>query len=395
MRVRGRVVPVDRELAADLAANLAALYDGAEQDIVAEIAARARDAVDHPEQQASLLARLVAWVRRILGRINRQVGPSVQEALAEAFRRGGREALAEVAELLGVDRDRVRRLRENEPASAALLRLIDTLTTGLGGTHLRVLRWTQDTYRAVVAASAASVLTGSQTRLQASQAAFDRLVDQGVTGFRDASGRNWSLQSYVEMAVRTATAQAAVQGHLDQLGQLGVDLVVVSDVQGECALCRPWEGRVLARSGVAGARTVDVEHATIDGRMVPVKVAGSVAEAVEAGLLHPGCRHSLSSYTPGITKLPTSTADPQGEKDRNRLRVLERHVRHWKLREAAALDDTARLLARRKVNAWQQEIRAHTARTGLNRQSAREQVQKRSQTPRAAVRVTQRPRAAS
>jgi hypothetical protein len=84
----------------------------------------------------------------------------------------------------------------------------------------------------------------------------------------------------------------------------------------------------------------------------------------------------VSAYLPGATRLPPagSTADPDGDKARQRLRLLERRVRAAKRQEAAALDDTARRAARARVREVQAQIRNHVATTSAKRQPAREQI---------------------
>src|SRR5690606_4978208 len=136
---------------------------------------------------------------------------------------------------------------------------------------------------------AAAPVLGVQTRRQAAQSAFDAFADRGVRGFVDSRGRSWELRSYVEMAMRSATARAAVEAHSDRLGAAGVELVIVSQAPEECPLCRPWERKVLARAGAPGAREVQVEHGIEDGEMVTVQVAGSLPEARGKGLMHPNC----------------------------------------------------------------------------------------------------------
>lgn len=86
------------------------------------------------------------------------------------------------------------------------------------------------------------------------------------------------------------------------------------------------------------------------------------------------CRHSLSAYLPGVTKVPTDTADPQGDEDRQRLRALERRLRRWKLKQAATIDPAAKRALGRTVREVQAEIRDHVAATGLIRQRHRESV---------------------
>lgn len=397
-------MPVDRTLAEDLTRTLADLYADAERQLAAQIAERLAAGLPEPTWAADRLAALTTlrrWVERLLQQLAGQRSEHIAQAVVLAYVRGGREALDEIARLqlsqyerlaLGNQVESMARLaavaeqhaaalsaqvaaaRTVLPGIDAVQQLAFNLASTLQGTHLPVLRWALDAYRTVVARASSPVLLGVQTRRQAAQQAWEQLLGQGITGFTDRAGRRWDLASYVEMAVRTTVAQAATQGHLDRLGQAGIDLVIVSNAPQECVLCRPWEGKVLARVGPPGARTVELEHATIDGRMVTVHIAGTVAEAIAAGLMHPNCRHSLSAYLPGITKAPTGTEDPAGDKARQQLRYLERGVRSWKLRAAAPIDPAAGVKAKSKVREWQGRIRQHLATTGLHRQPHREQI---------------------
>lgn len=123
------------------------------------------------------------------------------------------------------------------------------------------------------------------------------------------------------------------------------------------------------------AFTVSVESAVDDG-MVTVHVAGTVADATSGGLFHPSCRHSLSAYLPGATKVPTHTADPQGDAARQRLRELERRVRKQRLLADAAIDPVAGKEYAAKARALQGQIRDHVAASkdlGIKRKPEREQ----------------------
>src|SRR5690606_1568565 len=71
------------------------------------------------------------------------------------------------------------------------------------------------------------------------------------------------------------------------------------------------------------------------------------------------CTHSVSAYLPSVTERPkrAQLANPEGYEIRQRQRYMERQIRRWKRREAAAITDEEREFARRKVRAWQAEIR--------------------------------------
>ncbi|WP_337192206.1 phage minor capsid protein [Streptomyces sp. HUCO-GS316] len=213
----------------------------------------------------------------------------------------------------------------------------------------------------MVAEVTATPLLGTGTRRQATQDAMRRFADEGIRAFVDRAGRRWQLTSYAEMAVRTSVARAATEAHMRTLSDAGIDLVIVSDAPRECPLCRPWEGRVLAIDGPNGERTVKVEHAIDDGRMIPERVAGTLDEARLAGLQHPNCRHSVSAYTPGLTVPEQAISDPAGYEAGQRQREIERHIRKYRRREAAAVTPEAQRAARLKVRQWQGAMRSHLA----------------------------------
>lgn len=379
-------MPVDRTAAEGIGDTLVQMYADAQGRITAHLAAQLAAGLDAPDwaiRKLAAIGDLRRWTQRLLDGLVKKTQAAAAAATLQGAVRGHTIAVAELERLAatkGHGRLRVllpqaqtAKAAERELAgSATVNRIAASLAARITGTHTPVLRWTEDAYRHVVATAALpGVAMGLDTRRDAAQRAWNTLLDQGVTGFTDRAGRNWNLATYVEMAVRTGVAQAAVEAHLDRLAADGHDLVIVSNAPQECASCRRWEGAVLTRTG-AGRRTIRAEHAIHDGVMVDVDIAGSVTEAVAAGLMHPNCRHSLSMYQPGITRPPAGTADPQGDADRQRLRALERHVRHWRLRETAALTPEARRAAAAKTRQWQAALRQHVATTTAKRQPHRE-----------------------
>jgi hypothetical protein len=226
-------------------------------------------------------------------------------------------------------------------------------------------------YEDAVNAGVSEVLGGTATRVQAAQRVLDELATRGVTGYRDSAGRNWSLESYVEMAVRTGAGHAAVQGHVDALQASGMDLIIVSDAPRECPLCRPWERKVLSISGRVGAI---IEPSELTGNPVVVNVAGSLEEARAAGFQHPNCRHSISAYLPGVTIKGTPGQDAVAYEAGQRQREMERKIREWKRRQAVALDDAAARRAGQKVRDWQAALREHVDLHDLQRLRRREQI---------------------
>lgn len=347
----------DAELAVRLAKTIADLYGAAVDELLTIVARRlARGITDEGWAEAKLneLAQLRDEAQAIVERLEKEGPGAVVGAIGDAFEAGARAGAAEVGSgFVGTNREALRQYVE-----ATLGRITEA--------NGRILRDVQDAYRAIVAeAGLPGIITGSATRQQAAQRALDRFADAGVSSFVDRAGRRWSIESYVEMATRTGSAQAQVAGTLDRYQADGRDLVIVSDAPQECGVCRPWEGKVLSITGASPQGT-----RLSDGAVV----AGSIAQARNAGLLHANCRHSLGAYIVGLTPRFGHTADPEGDRLRQQQRHLERGVRKWKRREAAALDPQAKARARRHRQQWEQALGEHVESNDLKRLRRREAI---------------------
>lgn len=364
-----------------LGAELARLYGELEDQLAAGTARRIAAGIDRPDWQSSRMAaagELRRWATALVAKVNRGIGKRARAAVQRGYETGAGAAQRELA---GVARRRTElgQVRREIPGAQNIDRLAAALAGRLDATQPRVVRSVVDAYRTAVTAGAATVLGGADTRREASGRVWNRLLDQGFAGFTDVRGRNWSLAGYVEMATRTTVAQAAVAGQLDRMAELDLNLCIVSDAPQECERCRPWEGEVLTRDDAGrGGATLTVQSEAHDGTE-RVKVAGSVDEAIGAGLMHPNCRHSLSAYLPGLTKAPPAgtTADPEGDAARQRLRALERQVRAAKRQEAGALTPEAKAKAQQRAATAQAKIRDHVKATkhlGIKRKIEREQL---------------------
>jgi len=303
------------EQALNLAKTVADLYAEATARILTLIAATAAKGMESPAWQQERLAELVILRRntaRIVAAMQQHGTSQVLTALEEAYRGGRLTPALTRPGMVAV------------PQRAVVTLAADT-TRVLDSTGPRVLRWAEDVYRQVIAEAVGPTIVGVETRREAAARAMDRFAARGVTGFTDSAGRNWALDTYAEMATRTAAGTAYRVGKVDRFRESGVSLVVVSDSPEECEVCRPWEGMVLSLDG--GEPTA----AELGG----AEFGGTVADAEAAGIGHPNCTHTYEAFTPGLTDTPTPEANPDGYQARQRQRELERRVRESKRRVAA------------------------------------------------------------
>lgn len=345
---------------ARIAKTTADLYGQAVAQLLGQVARRLARGIESPGWAEAKLLELVGLrsdAAKVIARLEREGPPAVRQAILDARAAGIVNAAGEVTLSAGLI---------PATSTAAVEALAAETILGLGQANRGILRNVDDIYRAVIAeAGAPGVVTGVETRRQAAQRALNRFADLGITGFRDSAGRNWSIESYAEMSVRTSAGRAMVDGRLDVYRADGRDLVIVSDSPAECDLCRPWEGQVLSIGGATPPGTV-----LSDGFVVRATVGMARAE----GLFHPSCTHDLRPFIDGLTRPFTDTADPERNAATARQRELERQVRRWRRREVVALDDDAARRARAKVAERQAQLREHVRRHDLRRKPERERI---------------------
>lgn len=255
---------IDPDLTLKLARRVAEIYGDAQGSMLQKVSRRLARGVDQPGWAEAKLAETRKLRLELLAEVRHlgNVGPeAVEQAITSGYDAGIRAAKAEkVVEI------RATFVGTNRGAVEALAKEAIGAVTA---THAQILRSSLDMYRKTISETMSQVLTGTQTRREAAQAAMDRFAGRGITGFIDKAGRNWQLESYTEMATRTGSGHAMIEGRLQTYQAAGRDLVIVSDAPEECPWCRPHEGRVYSISGK------DQKHP-------------SLSSARASGLFHPG-----------------------------------------------------------------------------------------------------------
>lgn len=374
-------MPVDHERVDKIAAAVADVYRQGETAVLRDLTgrlARDLDATDWQRRKLAEITPLRAAARAIATRVRATGAHEARDAVAAGYRAGRHDAVRELAAAHSPVNP--------APAAAggaaarrrgnAVQALADAAVREQRPVAAAILPQAESAYRRAITNAAARKTSGATTMREAAQGAWSELVTRGVTGVTDRSGRRWRLHTFVEMATRTAVARAAEVGLVDEFQAAGVALVSVDDLPGECAMCRPYEHRVLALDPAGPTGRVRVPHARNPDELVDVDVAATLAEARAAGYGHPNCRHTLRAYHPGVSLLIKQgrTADPAGDDARQRQRYIERQLRRWREAELAAITTTARADAAARVAAWDAEMGAHITSTKLTRLAYREQI---------------------
>lgn len=297
-----------------------------------------------------------------------------QAAKLRDLRRFRRENTA----ILGEYRDRIdadtRTLLEEEGAQGGadgFFRMSDERMTALLNemqqaneqSERAALRYMNDVYRKTILRTAAAMQAGGQTLQQATDAATRDFLDQGIGCIRYRNGRRVNISTYAEMALRTAGTRAMLMGEAAQRERLGLDTVLVSQYGACSKTCLPWQGLVYIDDVFQpyhGPRTPGGTYGiSRNGRQYPL-----LSVAMQGGLFHPNCRHTLSTWVEGVSTRPRPMDKAKVEAAAQleaKQRALERSVRKAKRQAAGLCDPAAAKAARARVRAAQKELRDFVA----------------------------------
>ncbi|MFE6486602.1 phage minor capsid protein, partial [Streptomyces sp. NPDC057757] len=213
-------MPVSPAMAEDLAAAIATLYADAELSLIERLRKALEEGIDSPlwaEIKLRSVGDLRQAVEEVAAALQTDANGAVAVALATAYGRGRQAA---VAELGALDIGRELQARRILPNAPSVDRLAASYAADTRPLYARITRAVVDAYRSIITRVSSGPLLGTVTRRQASQRALDQFARRGVSGFTDRAGRDWELATYAEMAVRSVTARAAIEGHIDALAEI-------------------------------------------------------------------------------------------------------------------------------------------------------------------------------
>lgn len=264
------------------------------------------------------------------------------------FRRENRKAVRRSGKAARKASERL--LKSSGGSNAKVKALIEAVTQDQEKIEHAVLRYVDDVYRQVIFKAQVYLDSGTMTLKQAVDMATKDFLDRGINCIEYSDGRRVNIASYAEMALRTASQRATFMADGEKRDRWGIHTIFVSAHANACDLCIPWQGKILIDDVYSsGSRPKDGNYPLL-------------SEAIEDGLLHPNCRHTLATYFPGITQLPTVPDEKTARKNyeaEQKQRYMERQVRKWKRRKVGSLDEENRAAAQKKVREWQGKIREH------------------------------------
>lgn len=224
----------------------------------------------------------------------------------------------------------------------------------------------------ILNSNTAAVVSGAESRTKAVRTTIHEMAQKGIPAFVDKSGREWSPEAYVNMDIRATVKNTALEAEFSTMDSLGQDVFEVSSHPGSRPKCRPWQGKLISRSG----KTTEITD--INGRKHKVIPLSQTSFGEPDGLFGINCGHRPRGVSDGLFRKSAVEYDDTEDKELyNKVckqRELERKVRKSKteadMLEAAGDTEGAKEV-RRKMAEQNKALKAYCEGNGLKYRSDR------------------------
>lgn len=232
-----------------------------------------------------------------------------------------------------------------------LTALIEATTKDMAKAETAMLRMANDEYRKVIYNSEVYYNTGAGTLSQCVDMATKDFLSRGITCIEYANGARVAIDSYAQMALRTAQTRAYLTGEASMRDEWGVSTVRVNRNGVACPRCLRYIGQIFY-DDVWGSAPIPS----------PPKYP-RLSEAIAGGLYHPNCRDIHSTYFEDFSS-PSKPLTEEEKKEAARVydleqkqRYNERMIRKYKRLSAGSTDPENVKKYEAKLSSWQEHQR--------------------------------------
>lgn len=175
--------------------------------------------------------------------------------------------------------------------------LIKATMDDMKSAETAVLRMAEDRYRKVIFNAQVYANGGAGTYEKAVDMATRDFLSAGLNCIEYSNGARHTLADYADMAIRTASKRAYLQGEGTKRKEWGISTVIMNKRGNPCPKCLPFVGKVLIDDVWSGGPKDG--RSPVTGIKYPL-----MSSAIAAGLYHPRCRDSHTTYFEGISTPP-------------------------------------------------------------------------------------------
>lgn len=344
--VRAAFSAIEEELIASMMRNLAnhRAQETAEgiqwsQWQVEQLAALERYKKRNRKRFGGLFSGINARIERAIA-VQRAAGQAGQElSILQAAKTGAKiDKAAKQAALEGSFHD------INDRKFNALLR---ATTQDMEKAEHAILRRANDAYRKVIF-NAQVYANSAGTYEKAVDMATRDFLRSGIQCVVYKDGSRHSLADYADMALRTASKRAYLQGEGEQRQEWGISTVIVNKRGGACPKCARFCGKVFIDDVWSGGKAEDGDYPLL-------------SSAIQMGLYHPRCKDAHSTFFPGVTEVdqPWTPAEleqlERTEQRQQRQQHAQRQAERYDRLARYSLDPENRKRYKNRELAWREQ----------------------------------------
>lgn len=227
--------------------------------------------------------------------------------------------------------------------------LIKATTHDMEKAETAVLRMADDQYRRAIFNAQMYANTGAGTYEKAVDMATKDMLAAGLNCVEYKNGARHTLADYADMAIRTACKRAYLQGEGAMRQEWGVSTVIMNKRGNPCPKCLPFCGKVMIDDVWSGGKKSDGPYPLM-------------SSAIAAGLYHPRCKDSHTTYFPGISTADDSwtkeelEAVQKASKREAKRQYAERQAERFGRLARHSLDAENRAAYQRRATRWERQV---------------------------------------
>ena len=273
--------------------DLSAAFQAIEDELIASMirnitrhrAEETEEGIQWSMWQAEQLKALEKYRRSNEKRFHAEFGclnKQIEELIRQSNKVGGMEQEQQILKAIKDGFKLYGKTPVKEAMSAAFFRLnerklnalIEATTHDMRKAETAILRMANDQYRKIIYNAQVYANSGAGTYEKAVDMATKDMLSAGLKCVQYANGARHTLSDYADMAIRTASKRAYLQGEGEKRQEWGISTVIVNKRGNACPLCLPFVGKVFIDDVWGGGRRSDGRYPLL-------------SEAIAAGLYHP------------------------------------------------------------------------------------------------------------
>lgn len=342
--------------------DIAGALEAIEQDLIASMirnmdrhrAEELKEGYEWSMWQAEQLKTLEKYKLENQKKYSKQfksINVQIEELIWQAKQKGGLEQEAQILRAIKGG------FKSYKPASAAmqaeffklntrkLESLIKATTHDMAKAETAILRRANDQYRKAIFNAQVYANSGAGTYEKAVDMATKDMLSNGLACVEYSNGALHTLSDYADMAIRTASKRAYLQGEGEKRQEWGISTVIVAKRGNPCPKCLPFVGKVLIDDVWSGGKASDGPYPLM-------------SLAVKRGLYHPRCKDSHGTYFPGIstaedtwTREELDSIEQKYKQEQNQQHA-KRQVKKYERLTKYSLDESNKKTYNKRVQDW-------------------------------------------